>query len=241
MKVITILCFLVLVFNSYAIADSQVIRFPEKDLARESVLPVFKNTMAVKKRNVPKEGRFEIGLLGGQQLNEAFYEPYSFGASLHYHINEQHGIELMALFYTTSESQYVKTLNQDTGATYDFKKVPNLENMLLASWEYTPFYGKISITKQTVYNTAVHFNLIAGFVNNGESSNIAFGAGLGQKIFFSPNWGVRADLRTLFYKAVDPFSNTTVLTTAGSTGQFEEENKFNILLNLGIFAYLPTL
>ncbi|MCB0347218.1 MAG: outer membrane beta-barrel domain-containing protein [Bdellovibrionales bacterium] len=239
MKMFTGFLLLVFATSSYA-SDTQVIRFPEKDLARESVLPVFKNTMAVKKRNVPKEGRFEIGLLGGQQLNEAFYEPYSFGGSIHYHINEQHGIELMALFFTTSESQYVKTLNQDTGGDYDFEKVPNLENMLLASWEYTPFYGKISLTKQTVYNTAVHFNLIAGFVNNGESSNLAFGAGLGQKIFFSPNWGVRADLRTLFYKAVDPFSNTTVLTTS-ATGDFEEENKFNILLNLGIFAYLPSL
>jgi outer membrane beta-barrel protein len=226
--------------QAHAERDTQVIRFPEKELARESVLPIFKNTMAVKKRNVPKTGRFELGILGGQQLNEAFYEPYSFGASAHYHLNEQHGFELMALFFTTGESQYVATLRQDTGDQYDFTKAPTLENMILASWEYTPYYGKISLTKQTVYNTAIHLNLIAGFVNNGESSNAAFGLGIGQKVFFSPNWGFRADLRTLFYKAVDPLSNTGILTSTGA-GVFEEESKFNILLNLGFFAYLPSL
>lgn len=238
-SLVLVLSFILCSKQVLAQQDSQVIRFPEKDLARESVLPVFKNTMAVKKRNVPKEKRFELGLLGGQQLNEAFYEPYSFGASAHYHFNEQHGIEIMALFFTTGESQYVDTLNEDLNTNYNFERVPTLENMLLASWEYTPFYGKISLTKQTVYNTAVHFNLIAGLVNNGESSNMAFGAGLGQKIFFSPNWGVRADLRTLFYKSVNPLSNTTAL--GGGAGTFEEENKFNLLLNLGIFAFLPSL
>lgn len=238
-QAILVISMMLAVSQIHAQQDSQVIRFPEKDLARESVLPVFKNTMAVKKRNVPKEGRFEIGLLGGQQLNEAFYEPYSFGASLHYHLNEQHGFELMALFFTASESQYVDTLNEDVGANYNFENAPTLENMILGSWEYTPFYGKISITKQTVYNTAVHFNLIAGFVNNGESSNLAFGAGIGQKIFFSSNWGVRADLKTLFYKAVKPLSNTTGL--GGGGGAYDEENKFNLLLNVGVFALLPML
>lgn len=241
MKFLIILSLLLFSSISQAERSTKVIKFAEEELARESVIPKFKKTVAVKKRNVPKTSRFELGLNFSNQLTEAFYEPYAIGGSVYYHFNEFHGLELSAMVFSTSESQFVDILNEDVNPVpeYNFDNAPAVESILLAGWEFTPYYGKISLTKQSVMNLSVYTVFNIGLVDNGLSSTLAYGLGLGQKIYFSPNWGLKIELKGLFYDAVDPLSNETALQTG--VGTYKEENKFNLMLNVGLLTMLPFL
>lgn len=144
MKKWIFLALLAFVFSAHAEErDTQVIQFSDKDLSKESVQPVFRYTEAVKNKNVPTEGRFDIGLQAGAALNEAFFNPYSYGIDLTYHINDVHAIEVYAMFFTTSQSQYVGQLNEDIPAPqYKFENVPNTKYLAMGSWEYNSLLRK---------------------------------------------------------------------------------------------------
>tara|TARA_B100001248_G_scaffold261550_1_gene253104 strand:- start:7752 stop:8459 length:708 start_codon:yes stop_codon:yes gene_type:complete len=228
--------FLVLLYALPAVAErpTKTIRFPEEELARESVMPVFENKVAVKKKLVPKEKRFELGLQFGNQLTEAFYDAYALGLSGHYHFNEFHALELSYQFLSSSESQFVDIIEEDVDTVngFNFDRAPTVESMILGAWEFTPYYGKISLTKQRVMNLSIYGSLILGMVDNGASNVLAYGFGLGQKLYFSPNWGLRFEIKGLFYDVANPLLQN---------GTFPEENKFNMMLNIGLLRMFPSI
>ena len=70
------------------------VRFPDEELATESVLPVFEERIAVRNRRVSHKGKFEPNLMGGFVTSEPLYDPINFGLSLSYHFDNTRGIHL---------------------------------------------------------------------------------------------------------------------------------------------------
>ncbi len=230
--VLAVLLVLGLSVNSKA----EVIEFPEEELARESVTPIFDNPEAVKKRLSPMKSRFELGGFSGATLNDPWFNSYPLGFTAHYHFSEMHGVGLMGAFFVSGRTNYVGQLQSTvaTGNEIPFDRAPSPKFLGLLEYEFTPYYGKISITKQRIMNLTIAG--LAGVGLMGVSSNVksdssaAFSLGLSQRFFFTRNFGLKADIRTLFYQQED-----VVLRVV------EKTNFVNVLLTVGAVYFLPSL
>ena len=211
MRFLVFLFFLTLSVKSWAVT----IEFPEEELARESVLPVFENTLAVKSRIVPTENRFELGFSSGFAMNEPFFKSLRYGGHIAYHFTETHGFLIEGQFYQQGLSQNGENLLNTNLVKKEFKDkfseyiridyAPQPEYHFLVNYQLTAYYGKISILKNFVTNLSLYGLLGAGVLNVGGENLPAINLGLGQKFYFNRYMGVRLDLGFLFYQGVNYF------------------------------------
>jgi outer membrane beta-barrel protein len=228
------------------LARSETIQFPTEELATESVLPVFDQPTVVRNRVVELSRRFELGLLMGYALTEPFYNPLQFGGTLSYHINEDHGINIFGSTFLTGLSSEASQLNPIPGTTppvnANLQYGPVPKYLLIASWQYSAYYGKLSFTKDYVMNLHLYGLLGAGMYGVGDASKPVVSAGLGQKFHFSPSFSLRFDLRALAYMGPDPTSiRLDNKTGPQPTSAFDDSFMLEGLLNVGISYTLPSL
>lgn len=233
------------------------IEFPEDELARESVLPVFDNSVAVKSRLVPTAGRVELGLAAGFAMNEPFFNSSRFGGHLAYHLNETHGILLQGQMYseglgTNGENLANTDLNDSpSGETFvRMQFAPQPKYHFLANYQITPYYGKISVFKDFVMNLSLYGLFGLGVIDIGGETTPAFNIGMGQKFYFSKNWGIRADLGLLAYEGVNyflsadgspsPLQDTTgsAVTSDVPVGAFDREMNYDLHLSIALIILL---
>jgi outer membrane beta-barrel protein len=213
------------------------VRFDKSELAKETTLPVFRNHKVVQSRTVKTAKRFEVGLLLGKTLNDAFFDNFPVMGQLNYHINEKHGVQLEFGTYSASQNSFVESVRSAVGSSFSLDNIPLLEGFYSLLWEYTPYYGKISFSKETVYNLAIYTTLGYGQVNYTNSSSSVLHAGIGQKLYFSPNWGLKLDLRTKTYQFPDIFASGSV----NPAPPFEEKTFFNTELTVGMIYLFPSM
>ena len=121
-----------------------VIEFPKEELARESVLPVFDNPVAVKSRLVPTKGRVELGVASGFALNEPFFKTLRYGGHLAYHITETHGFLLEGQIYQQGLNRNGNALNEKNFGENKSEKehlrikyAPQPESHFMANYQIT--------------------------------------------------------------------------------------------------------
>jgi outer membrane beta-barrel protein len=194
-----------------ALAQAQErIRFPEEELATESVLPVFDQPVSVKSRNVELASRLELGVQGGYAMTEPFFNPLSFGVSLAYHFNEEWGAQLMyntqmqGLSSEASQLNPIPNTNPPVNANLQYAPAPKA--IAIANVQYSAYYGKISLSKEMVMNLHLFGLAGAGMITLGDVQKPLLSVGLGQKFYFSENMSFRFDLRLLAYQGPDPTS-----------------------------------
>ncbi len=208
---VTSLVFLLATLLTSSFAHAVDIQFPEEELARESVYPVFDNPTAVKRRNVVLENRVEFGLYGGWSLNDALADPMTGGLMIAYNFTEIHAFQLQGGVFSTSKSQYVSGIEEKLPASGgDLKYIPQPKYLVMGNYQITPFYGKLSITKQTVMNLSLFATAGLGTIAIGDSSYMAFSLGIGQKLYFTDRIGLRADLKMLIHQAPNTLSTVHV-------------------------------
>lgn len=193
-------------------AFAVTIEFPEEELAQESVLPIFDNTVAVKSRLVPTAGRLEIGLGSGLAMNEPFFESTRFGGHLAYHFNETHGIMITGQTYTQGLGPNGQTLSntnlvtEGSGTSFiRMEYAPQSQYHFLANYQLTPYYGKMSLFKDFVMNLSTYAMFGGGVIDIGGVTTPALNIGVGQKFYFNKNWGIRADLGLMAYQGINYF------------------------------------
>lgn len=229
-------------------AKAETIKFPEEELATESVLPVFDNPVSVKNRTVTTAKKFEVGLLGGFALNEPFANPYSVGGSISYHLDEEQGINIYGSYYLGGSTRYVDQINQEaqsaTGNRLDLQNAPTTKYLGLISYQYTAFYGKLSLTKNYVMNLSTYGLAGLGGIQIGDALNPVVGLGFGQKFYFTPNFALRFDLRMLIYQGPDVAGTGYPAPTANAGGEvsssrFNKRIYTNSVLSLGAIYLIP--
>ncbi len=226
---------LALVLTISGIAKAETIKFKEEELARESVLPVFDQPEAVKRKLVPFSGRVELEAYVGATLNDPFFNTYPLGGGVSYHLNEFHALGIVGAYHITQQSQYVAQIQTlPGGSTIPFNASPVLQYFAFGEYEFTPYYGKISLTKQGVMNMTISGTLGAGFVGltsaAGSDSGFGFSGGLNQRLFFTRNFGIKADLKAFFYQQND------IVQVTPSKKLFT-----NLMVTLGVVYLLPSL
>lgn len=223
---------------------AQQIEFPEEELASESVLPVFDHPVSVKNRTVNTSRRIEIGAMGGYALTEPFFNPMSFGLTGTYHINEDHGVNLFGLFYMGGQSDYSKQLNPipPTQTNANLQYAPGPKYLVLANYQYTAFYGKMSIAKDYIMNLHLYGLAGAGMIGIGDVNKPAINFGIGQKFYITPSFALRFDLRMLIYQGPDPLSRRLDnVTSAQPASSFDEKLNMSPLLGFGAIYMFPKL
>lgn len=227
-------------------AHSATIEFPEEELAKESVLPVFESgTVAVKSRRVDTKKKFEVGPMAGFIFNEPFFSPMTYGVHAGYHFNEFHSLHVNALMRDESLSDDAKQVDKDLAAggnpIINFNAVPVPKYMLNVDYQLTPYYGKISLTKDYVMNLALYVYGGLGAIDVGGAMTWIADIGVGQNLFITPTIGLRLDLKFLMYQGPNVTSIPAITQGATSTvdvDRFEEQTNFNPSVMLGVVFLL---
>lgn len=238
------LLFLVLMLSSSLVLsqENEVIEFPEEELASESVLPVFDKVFVVKNRNVVFSKRIELGLGGGIALTEALYDNKAGNINISYHFDETHSLNFFALAQANGLSSMGKNLAEGkgllAGQTFDASLAPHPKSYMLLNYQMNAYYGKVSVTKQSVVNLSLYGLAGLGLVNFGDSNEVSLNLGLGQKIFFTPNFGLRLDLVLLAYNGPDPTSAVANNTSLLSSSDLDKSLFFQTFFTAGFIFLL---
>jgi outer membrane beta-barrel protein len=224
---------LTLLLPSLYTARAETIEVPEEELATESVLPVFDKTVVVRERTVKTAKRFEAGGGAGLNLVEPLYEQMVFNITASYYFDELHGVNISGLFLSDGLSDAGLDLQAGrglTGRTFDASLAPTVQSMLFANYQFSAYYGKISLTKQKTMNLSLYGTVGGGLVNWSDATTFGLDAGVGQKIYFTPNVGLRVDLMLAMYTGPDPTSpktgNKLLNGTSGTLDSDQFESTF---------------
>lgn len=230
------------------------IKFPDEELASESVLPLMDKPQMILNRNVPLKYRAEFGLGMGFGLDEPFYFPFYGTAHVAFHVTEAHAVSLVGTYFPPMLSSRSETL-RDTGVEVEEKdpdgtrrirrifldptKAPYPQLAAFLNYQYTPYYGKISLAKNWVLNLSIYGFIGPGLLVFHTNDRIpAVNFGIGQKLYINRWLGVRADLG--FYGYYGPAVARIQLgkdVRTLSYSQIKDEQKrpiINFLINLGV-------
>ncbi len=232
-------------FSSVAVAKkTNRIEFPEEELAREAVLPIFDSKLAVKNRRVNHSKKLEFNLLSGMVMSEAIYDPFHFGASLTYHMDNTRAIHVMAAVYGDGLQDRAKDLrngdvldgngNTGSGLTFDASQAPSKEFMLSAHYQYNAYYGKISLSKENVMNLTLSGLIGGGFYMIGSTLAPTFNFGLSQRLYFSRKVALRLDLLFSLYSGIDITSASGLETSTPAPDESDFDTA--ILFDSNIFV-----
>lgn len=217
---------LLLLITPLCALRAEEIEFPEEELSRESVLPVFETRTDVLHRHVETTRRFEFGGGGGLEINEPFYSDAIFSAHGGYHFSNLHGVNVEGIYWTTGLSDYGKQIKHDWA--FDPNRAPHPLWGVVGNYEFTAYYGKISLTKQTVMN--LNFVFYGGPLYINMAGYNAFGGdiGLGQNYFITPQVALRLDLRMMIFRGPNAASYDLSHTTGPvSASAFPQKFFFN--------------
>lgn len=186
--------------KAFAQADFEV---PEDELAQESVYPVFDNPVSLKNRNVKDFDTFDIGVFGGLALTEPVSNTTKFGLTANYHFSEVHSLGISYAKSSTGLSRDAQGLKDDFGL--DFNRAPSLDYTFMADYNFKLFYGKLSLTKESVMNTSVYLSGGLGIAKYTHKSYPTMSLGIGEKFYFNNHWSLKLDLRLFAGNAPIPF------------------------------------
>lgn len=239
-------------------AGSDVIRFPDQELASEYVFPVFEDPKVVLNRNVTLSNRFEWHVSGGARTDEPLYHWFALFSSLTFYWNESHGMGISGLYFFPGLSSRgillrksgVKKRNTKIVESYfDASLAPHPLYAVFVNYQFSPLYGKISITKTFALNFALYSFLGAGAVGMQHGTNPiamvpASHFGIGQRLYFNRYFALAIGIDILLYYGPNPISRDLQwkpdqdAPARPSYSQFSRELFFRFLPRAGIIILL---
>jgi outer membrane beta-barrel protein len=231
MKKSNLIFIMSLIFALPALAN---VELPEDELAKESVLPKFDNSVSVKNKNVSLTKKIEIVPYVGWNFTEAIYNQMKVGAILGYHVNDDHAFSVNLGSWTTGLSQYGEQLRAQQGLL--FERAPRPSFSVSGNWEVTAYYGKISITKQGVGNITLYPIVGVGMTTFTHKTFFNMNGGLGMKLYFSKNLALRTDLRLQYAQQTEPFLLGKMQSgqTVPQASEFTEKWVMGTIVDVGL-------
>lgn len=225
------------VFFSFGSAQGDRTEVLETELARESVTPVFVPSVSVKNRRVVTEKKFEIGASYGMALTEPIANVSKIALAGYYHPTENSAWGLFYSKNSTGLSEYANQLNKQF--SLDFNRAPKPDYSLMGDYNAKFFYGKMSLTKGTVFNIHIFGSGALGMVKYQHKSYPALALGLGQKFYFNERFSFRFDLRLYAHQAPIPFKPGALKTGSSpdpvpAYDSFSERMTYTTVLDLGL-------
>ncbi len=206
--------FLLLFYLSFL--EAKEIRFPDEELAPESVFPVFENNKKVT-MNRRVQLKNKLGISGSflGRMDEPFLHAFTFSGAVEFFFNETHGVRISSLYFwpglshiglAISETKKLKTV-------FDPGKVHHPQFGFFLSYVLAPLYGKISLATNVVtnLNLSIYFGLGALALDldyNRYQSDVRWTyaalVGFNQKVFIGRRFYLHGSLNFLIYHAPNP-------------------------------------
>ena len=261
-------CFLLFLLVSWSFfAHSATIKFPETELPSEYALPYFKKQRAVLNRNVSLARRMVFSSSYVLRTDEPFFYPHSFQGSIAFYWSESHGIGVSTLFFPFFVSnnrlllgQAGRTLREkgtevrisgqksEEGSLFDFSKAPAPFVGFFMNYYFSPFYGKLSLSKTLAFNFSLYSVLGLGVINFKQYNTVrpllimpAGYIGLGQRFYFNRWLALNGGADFLMYKGFNVV-NEKIKIRRGSNfaslgppdpKEFKQNIFFRILVHIG--------
>ncbi len=173
-------------------------------------------------RDFVKTARHELTIMGGYYVSDLLDGTYIVGGAYTYHLTEDAGIEA-SFNFSQVRSSVASQLEHDHGVTI----LPKQDRVYLVFTDlvWSPVHGKMRMFADAI----VHFDIFGlagvGIIDNATSFGAAGQFGVGTKIFLSPSWALRLDVRDQLYKQ-------QILDVRQYVNDFS--------LTLGVSVFLPT-
>lgn len=225
--------FLTIAFLASA-ANAEQVKFSKEELARESVLPVFKNHKTVLNRNVTLTKRISVGGGMGFVMNEPFNSSLQYGGFVNYHLDEVRGVQARFYLWNEGDSTYTEQLDAGIGAGLRLKNRPRPEYVMTANYQYSIFYGKISLGKRIVTNMSLYGLGGLGMISIGGTMFPLADVGLGMKFYFSRNIALRLDLLSMIYNGPNVLSKSGAIAPNEPVESFETTVSLNNVLGVSL-------
>ena len=211
-------CYLIFLLGSPLFAEAVEIRFPEEELAAESVLPVFENNKKVTmNRRVQLKNKLGISGSFSGRMDEPFLHPFAFSGALEFFFNETHGVRLSSLYFWPGLSRIglnvISEMKERYEVSFDPGKVHHPQYGFFLSYALAPFYGKISLAANLVTNLNFSMYVGLGMLSldldyNRYSSDLQWTYAslieFNQKIFIGQKFYLYGVLNFLIYHAPNP-------------------------------------
>ena len=222
-------------------ASAKVIQFPDEELASEYVLPVFAKKQVVLDRNVRLTKRFEFSANTGLRMDEPLHHVLGFSGSVAFYWSEFSGLGVSGLFFMPGLSptgMKLQTEGIDIKKKSVIKKVffepllaPRPMFATFVDYHFSPFYGKVSITKKAVFNFALYsfFGLGAIAFQHGAAQlvmNPIARIGIGQKSYFNSHLAFKIGMDFIVYRGPNPISPLIMRASKESPRMRPEFNQF---------------
>ena len=209
--------------------------FPEEELATESVLPQFEEKKAIKNRKVKHAKRFEFNLMGGMVVSEPLYDPFNFGASLTYHFNNTSAFHIVAAFFMGGLNNNGESLKEgdvflldgsSDQVKFDAEEAPSKEIMIATHYQYTAYYGKISLTGDLVMNLTLSGLIGGGAYIMEDLIAPAVNIGISQRFYFNSSFALRFDIILSAFNGPDITSGGPLLPDDDKTPEASDFDRF---------------
>lgn len=224
-------------------AREQAPQAPITKLENLNQLKPFEDVAVIQKRYLPKTQRWEGNINAASNINDSFFSAYGVGGGLTYNFNEKFGVELLAKWFSTSNS---KAANQllEKGVVTNGMVVTELFYGVDLRW--TPIYGKYSYFDKKIIPFDHYFSVGVGQTKlaTGSSSNnstvrvenlndpITFRIGTGE-VFALTKWmAFRWDVSWHFMQP-------DVRTTNNGSVSDSSDLQNNLFINFGLSFYFP--
>ena len=173
-------------------------------------------------RDFVKAARHELTAQGGYYVSDLLDGTFVVGAAYTYHLTEDAGIEA-SFGYSQVRSSVAARLERDRGVSV----LPREDRVYLVFTDlvWSPVHGKMRVFADSIIHFDIYGAAGVGIIDNATSFGAAGQFGLGSKIFLSPSWAVRLDVRDQLYKQ-------QILSVRQYVQDFS--------LTLGVSVFLPT-
>lgn len=171
----------------------------------------------IQNRTFSKTGKFYGSLVYGPLINDPFAKARAAGGMLGYYLNEDFGVELSYLSYSSAKNETVAEYESIQNPT--FAVTPNynlLKNAKALSLSYTPFYAKMAFMNKAILYFDMGFTLGAGMTdyqqqkitkdgsgNKSQANEIVstphVEIGIMQQLFLNQYFAFRLDIKNSFY------------------------------------------
>ncbi len=198
----------------------------------------------IQNRTFSKTGKFYLSAVYGPLINDPYAKARAAGGMVGYYLNEDFGIELSYLSYSSSKNETVSAYEGLQNPSFAVSPNYNLlKNNKALSITYTPFYAKMAFMNKAIMYFDMGFTLGAGLVDyeqqkvskdsNGSNkiqSNEIVSAphvefGIMQQLFLSQYFAFRLDIKNTFYN--QKIKQSEILNTAPESSRTETSKNVN--------------
>ena len=190
----------------------------EKEKAR---LIAKKRGRRASEREFVKQARHELTFQGGYYVSDLLDGTFVVGGAYTYHITEDIGVEA-SFGWSRVRSSIAQRLEQDRAVTV----LPKEDRVFLIFTDlvWSPIHGKFRLFADSIVHFDIYGAAGVGVIDNSTSFGAAGQLGLGARVWLSPSWAIRLDVRDQLYRQ-------QIL----SNNQFVQD----ISLTLGVSVFLP--